>query len=393
MQTPLPHARGIGQTACAALLAALAGCGSRTPAAPPPPEVVVETVTQRDLPVSLSYPARVSGSRVVEVRARASGIVVQKVYTEGQQVKQGDLLFRIDPAPYQNAYDHATATVESSHADLEEARRQFDRVKTLAASGAVSQRDYDLAAASLAKAQAAVSSADAALRESKLDLGYTTVRAPVAGVASKEAVTVGNTVDGKDGVGGDLLTSIVQANPAYAEFSVPEDEFLKMRELAKVNAGGITAHISSGSTCKTEGKVDFTDTFVNSTTGTVRARAIFPNSDGCLVSGQFLALDIAGLSLPNRIAVPKTAVLFGQMGATAFVVGADNTIAPRPLVIGESWQDGWIVTSGVAPGDRIVVEGIIKVNPGMKVVPLTREEMAARNAKAAASAGPGSSSD
>ncbi len=249
-----------------------------------------------------------------------------------------------------------------------------------------------LAASSLAKAQAAVTSADAALREAKLDLGYTTVRAPVAGVASKEAVTVGNTVDGKDGVGGDLLTSIVQANPAYAEFSVPEDEFLKMRELAKVNAGGITAHITSGSTCKTDGKVDFTDTFVNSATGTVRARAIFPNIDGCLVSGQFLALDIAGLSLPNRIAVPKTAVLFGQMGATAFVVGADNTIAPRPLVIGESWQDGWIVTSGVAPGDRIVVEGIIKVNPGMKVVPLTREETAARNAKAAASAAPGSSS-
>src|SRR5258705_7333074 len=113
MFKPLRHARGIGLTACAAVLAGLAGCASQTPPAPPPREVVVETVTQRDLPVSLSYPARVSGSRVVEVRARASGIVVQKVYKEGQLVKQGDLLFRIDPAPYQNAYDRAAAAVES----------------------------------------------------------------------------------------------------------------------------------------------------------------------------------------------------------------------------------------------------------------------------------------
>jgi membrane fusion protein (multidrug efflux system) len=388
MSSPQPRARGIGLTALAAGLCLAAGCGTNAPVAPPAPEVVVETVVKRDLPVSLSYPARVAGSRVVEVRARASGVIVQRAYREGQVVKEGDLLFRIDPAPYQAAYDRAAAQVESSRADLDEARRQFDRVKTLAASGAVSQRDYDLAASSLSKAQAAVTVADAALREAKLDLGYTTVRAPVAGVASKEAVTVGNTVDGKEGAGGDLLTSIVQANPAYAEFSVPEEEFLRMREIAKVHADGVTATITSGSTCKTAGKVDFTDTFVNSATGTVRARAVFPNRDGCLVSGQFLALAIEGLSLPDRIAVPKTAVLFGQSGATAWVVGADNAVTPRPLVIHESWEDGWIIESGLAPGERIIVEGIIKVNPGMKVQPVTREEQATRNAKAAA-AGPG----
>lgn len=389
---PLPAARGIGVAALAAGLAWLSGCGSHAPVALPAPEVVVETVTRRDLPLTLSYPARVAGSRVVEVRARASGVIVQRAYTEGQVVKEGDLLFRIDPASYQTAYDRASAQLESSRADLEEARRQFDRVKTLTTTGDVSQRDYDLAVSSLSKAQAAITVAEAAQREAKLNLSYTTVRAPVAGVASKEEVTVGNTVDGKDGAGGDLLTSIVQANPAYAEFSVPEDEFLRMRELTKAHAGGVTATITSGSTCKATGRIDFTDSYVSSTTGTVRKRAIFPNADGCLVSGQFLALEITGLSLPDRIAVPKTAVLFGQMGATAFVVGADNTIAPRPLVVKESWQDGWIVESGVAPGDRIVVEGIIKVSPGMKVVPLTREEMAARSAKAGAPAGPGSSS-
>jgi len=384
MFRPQRLVRGIASTAFAAGLALLGGCGSGEPPVPPAPEVVVETVVKRDLPLILSSPARVAGSRVVEVRARARGIVVERTYKEGQVVKEGELLFRIDSAPYQAAYDRAAAQVESERANVQEARRQFDRVKTLSASGAVSLREYDLATSLLTKSQAALSVAEAALREAKLNLGYTTVRAPVAGVASKEAVTVGNTVDGKDGAGGDLLTSIVQANPAYAEFSVPQEEYLRMRELARVSPDGVTATIASGSTCKTAGKVDFTDTFVNDATGTIRGRAVFPNADGCLLSGQFLALEFAGLSLPDRIAVPKTAVLFGQSGPAAWVVGSDNVVNPRPLVIHESWQDGWIVESGLAPGERIVVEGIIKVNPGMKVIPITREERAARNAQSSA---------
>ena len=384
MIRPQPPARGIGLTACAAILGTLSGCGSEQPVVPPPQEVIVETVVKRDLPLTLSTPARVAGSRVVEVRARASGTIVERAYKEGQLVKEGDLLFRIDSAPYKAAYDRAAAQVASERANLEEARRQFDRVRALAASGAASQRENDQAISTRAKSQAAVAVAEAALTEAKLDLGYTAVRAPVAGVASKEAVTVGNTVDGKDGAGGDLLTSIVQADPAYAEFTVPEDEFLRLRELAKIGSGGVTARITSGSTCKTEGELDFTDTFVNSATGTVRARAIFKNSGGCLVSGQFLALEIAGLSLPDRIAVPKTAVLFGQSGAAAWVVGADNVVQPRPIVIRESWQDGWIIDSGLASGERIVVEGILKVNPGLQVSPLTRGEKSARDAKAAA---------
>jgi membrane fusion protein (multidrug efflux system) len=363
-------------------LGLLCACGSKPPPAPPVPQVIVDTVVKRDLPLALSTAARVAGSRVVEVRARVNGVVLERAYKEGQVVRKGDLLFRIDPRRYQAAYDRAAAQVQSDRANLDEARRQFDRVKTLAASGAASQREYDQAISTLAKSQAAVALSEAAEREAKLDLDYAAVRAPVAGIASKEAVTVGNTVDGKDGAGGDLLTSIVQADPAFAEFSVSEDEFLRLRELAKVSSTGITAHITSGSTCKTEGRLDFTDAFVNSATGTVRARAVFPNADGCLVSGQFLALDIAGLSLPERIAVPKTAVLFGQAGPTAWVIGADNVIEARPLVIRESWQDAWLIDSGLVAGERIVVEGVLKVNPGMKVTPLTRAEQAARHAQA-----------
>jgi len=379
--TPQRLACGIALTAVAAGLGLLGGCGAPPPAAPPAPEVIVETVTKRDLPVTLSYPARVAGSRVVEVRARVNGTIVARAYQEGQVVRQGDLLFRIDPATYQAAYDRATAQLESARADVDEARRQFDRVKTLAATGVASQREYDQAAAALSKAQAAVGVAEAAQREARIDLDYTAVRAPVGGIASKEAVTVGNTVDGKSGAGGDLLTSIVQANPAYAEFSVPEGEYLSLRELARFRPGGVTANITSGSTCKTQGHVDFTDTFVNESTGTIRARAIFENADGCLVSGQFLGIQVAGLTLPGRIAVPKTAVLFGATGPTAWVVGPDDVVAARPLGIKDSWQDGWIVDSGLVPGERIIVEGILKVNPGLKVTPLTRAEAAARRAR------------
>jgi membrane fusion protein (multidrug efflux system) len=186
-------ALAVSWKAVAATFGLLSGCGSRPPPAPPVPEVIVDTVVKRDLPLALSTAARVAGSRVVEVRARVNGVVLERAYKEGQVVRKGDLLFRIDPRRYQAAYDRAAAQVRSDRANLDEARRQFDRVKTLAASGAASQREYDQATSMLAKSQAAVALSEAAEREAKLDLDYAAVRAPVAGIASKEAVTVGNT--------------------------------------------------------------------------------------------------------------------------------------------------------------------------------------------------------
>ena len=300
-------------TLCASLLL-LAGCAREEPAAPSPPEVLVATVQREDLPLSLKYPARVSGSRVVEVRARVSGVVVERAYREGQPVMAGDVLFRIEPDTYQAAYEQAVAQVAIERATIAEARSDYERAKALVEEGAVSRRDFDLAEASFAQASAGLAAAEAAQKLARLNLGYTEVVAPVSGLASKEVVTVGNLVDGASGAGGDLLTTVVQADPAYVEFSVAEQEHLRLRALALQQPGELPVRIVSGSLCDVTGKLDFADTFVNTATGTVRARAVFPNPDGCMVSGQFLSIETNGLFLPDALAVPKAAVLFAQAG-------------------------------------------------------------------------------
>lgn len=383
MNSHSPRFPGLSLLLALGAAAALTACGSSAPPQHqmPPAEVVVETVAPRDLPLLLEYPARVSGSRVVEVRARVNGVVTQRAYQEGQPVKQGDLLFRIEPDNYKAIYDQAAAQVAIQQASIQQAQTDFDRVKALVAEGAVSQREFDQAQASLAQARAGLAASQANRTAANLSLQYTEVRAPVDGIASKEAVTVGNLVNGGAGAGGDLLTTIVQADPAYVEFSMTEPEFLRLRALTRDDAAKLEVKVRSGSRCATSGHVDFTDSQVNPATGTVRARAVFANADGCLVSGQFLAIEVSGLSIPQAIALPKSGVLFGQHGAMVWVVGDDAKPQPRPVQIQESWNDHWIVSGGVEPGERIVVEGIMKVRPDAPVNALTREEDAARRAQ------------
>lgn len=384
MTPKLSRLPGLSLVLAAGATLALAACGSSAPPQHqmPPAEVVVETVAPRDLPLTLEYPARVSGSRVVEVRARVNGVVTQRAYQEGQPVKQGDLLFRIEPDNYKAIYDQAAAQVAIQQAAIQQAQTDFDRVKALVAEGAVSQREFDQAEATLAQARAGLAASQANRTAANLSLQYTEVRAPVDGIASKEAVTVGNLVNGGAGAGGDLLTTIVQADPAYVEFSMTEPEFLRLRALTQDNAANLEVNVRSGSRCATSGHVDFTDSQVNPATGTVRARAVFANADGCLVSGQFLAIEVSGLSIPQAIALPKSGVLFGQFGAMVWVIGEDSKAQPRPIKIQESWNDHWIVSEGVTPGERVVVEGIMKVRPEATVKTLTREEDAARRAQA-----------
>jgi membrane fusion protein (multidrug efflux system) len=359
----------------------LVACGDPPKPSAPPAKVAVEMITQRNLPLTLSYPARVSGSRVVEVRARVRGQIIERSYREGSSVKAGELLFRIDPVPYRNSYDQTAAQADMQRAALAEAESDFKRVETLVKEGAVSRREFEQASATLLRTRASLIAAEAVMRSAKLDLEYTDVRAPVAGVASKEAVTVGNLVNGGNNSTGDLLTSIVQADPAYVEFSAPEPEYLRLRDLASVSAQGLAVRIKAGSSCHAVGKVDFTDSFVNARTGTIRGRAIFSNPDGCLVSGQFLSIEVQGRALPNTIAIAKTAVFFNDQGAMAWVVGNDNVVTPRAVQLDGSWNDSWIVKDGVKPGERVIVEGILKVSPGAKVTPITRAEEARKVAQ------------
>ena len=381
---PMPSLSRFRAPISTLLLAALAGCGQDAAApAAPQPRVIVETVQVQDLPLALRYPAHVSGTHVVEVRARVSGIVVERAYREGQPVKAGDVLFRIEPDNYRAAHEQAAAEVAMQRAGIVQARSDYERAKALVEEGAVSRREFDQAEAAWSQAQASLAAAEAAQKIARLNLNYTEVRAPVAGLASKEAVTTGNLVNGASGAGGDLLTTIVQADPAYVEFSIAEPEFLRLRSLPRAQADAYTARIVSGSSCAAEGRLDFADTFVNSATGTVRARAVFPNADGCLVSGQHLTLEAHGVSIPQAIAVPKSAVLFAQTGAMVWTVDADNKVAPRPVQVQESWEDRWVLQAGLQAGERIIVEGVLKVRPGVQVAALTREEDAAARQAAA----------
>jgi membrane fusion protein (multidrug efflux system) len=373
---------------------ALAGCAQEAPPPPPAPDVIVETVQRSDLPLAFEYPARVAGSRVVEVRARVSGVIVERSYREGQPVKAGDLLFRIEPDNYRAAHEQAGAEVQMQRAAITQARSDYERAKALVAEGAVSKREYDQAEAAFLRAQGGLAAAEAAQKIARLNLDYTEVRSPVTGVASKEAVTVGNLVNGAATAGGDLLTTVIQADPAYVEFSIAEAELLRLRELLERNSKQTQypVRIVRGSSCESTGKLDFADTFVNTSTGTVRARAVFPNQSGCLVSGQYLAIELSGVQIADALAVSKAAVLFAQTGPMVWVVGNDNKVSPRPVQIQESWRDRWIVQEGVQPGERVIVEGLLKVRPGVEVVALTKEQEAARKAakdQPAAGAGKG----
>ncbi|HLS80679.1 MAG TPA: efflux RND transporter periplasmic adaptor subunit [Steroidobacter sp.] len=362
----------------------LSACAQQEQPAPPAPQVVVDTVQRRDLPLKLKYPARVSGSRVVEVRARVSGVIVERAYREGQRVKAGDLLFRIEPDVYRATHEQALADLAMQRAAVAQAHSDFERATALVKEGAVSRRAFDEAQAALLKAEAALAAAEAAEKIARLNLGYTEVRSPVSGLTSKEAVTVGNIVDGSSGAGGDLLTTVVQADPAYVEFSIAEPEHLRVRSLVQAKPGDLPVQIVSGSHCNVVGRMDFSDAFVNPTTGTVRARAIFPNPDGCLVSGQHLSIEMSGLAIQQAIALSKAAVLFTQGGPIVWVVNEDGAVEPRSVQIEESWEDSWVVQGGVQPGERVIVEGVLKVHPGSTVAALTREE-AARQAELGAS--------
>ncbi|WP_129778373.1 efflux RND transporter periplasmic adaptor subunit [Peristeroidobacter soli] len=391
---PRPSSRFMATAGVVTVVFALAGCAQEAPPPPPAPDVIVETVQRSDLPLAFEYPARVAGSRVVEVRARVSGVIVERSYREGQPVKAGDLLFRIEPDNYRAAHEQAGAEVQMQRAAITQARSDYERAKALVAEGAVSKREYDQAEAAFLRAQGGLAAAEAAQKIARLNLDYTEVRSPVTGVASKEAVTVGNLVNGAATAGGDLLTTVIQADPAYVEFSIAEAELLRLRELLERNSKQTQypVRIVRGSSCESTGKLDFADTFVNTSTGTVRARAVFPNQSGCLVSGQYLAIELSGVQIADALAVSKAAVLFAQTGPMVWVVGNDNKVSPRPVQIQESWRDRWIVQEGVQPGERVIVEGLLKVRPGVEVVALTKEQEAARKAakdQPAAGAGKG----
>ncbi|RKQ73452.1 membrane fusion protein (multidrug efflux system) [Oceanibaculum indicum] len=344
-------------------------------AAPPPPEVLLTTVETRDIPVSYEYAGRVTGSREVEVRARVSGILMERTYTEGEKVKQGDLLFLIDPAPYEAALAQAEAMLQQQQASLAQAEREWKRISSLFERNAVSARERDSALSTLELAKATVAGARAELRTARINLDYTRVEAPISGVTSLEAVSEGSLV----GTGQDssLLTRISQLDPVYVNFAVPDAESLQLRNMRE--SGALTQpadgrlrvdlRLSDGSIVADAGYVDFTDSTIDPNTGTIRNRAVVANPGSDLMPGQFVRVMVNGMVLRDAVTVPQAAVLQGPQGMMVYVVDGENTATPRPIKIGRAIEDSWLVRDGLKTGDRVIVEGVIKVRPGQKVRP------------------------
>lgn len=354
----------------AALALFIAGCSTKPQGGgPPPTEVGVVTVSEEPVPIELSYMARTAGVREVEVRARVSGILLRRLYKEGTRVKEGDLLFRIDPAPYQAEFSRARAQVGVAAANASEAERELKRAEPLVQQGVVSRREYDAAVANHESAAAALNAAKAALQTAQLNLGYTEVRAPISGLTSREARSEGSLVNATDDSA--LLTRISQADRLYVQFSMPVNEAAQVRAaLQQSNRINVVVQAADGHDLPEPAALEFVDTLVDPSSGTVEARATLTNNGADLLPGQFVRARIVGITLPAAIVAPTRGVLRSPMSAMVWVVGNDNKVQPRPVQLGQSSGNDTVIVSGLKAGERVIVDGVIKVQPGAVVKPV-----------------------
>lgn len=351
----------------------LLGCNKAagSAAAPPPPEVAVVTVQPRDLPATFEYVGQIAGVREVEVRPRVSGLLEHWNYKEGSAVQAGQSLFTIDPEPFRAELAKAEADLASAEASLAQATRNAARLKPLWDAKAVSQKEYDDAVSAEQVAAANVKAAQAAVTQARLNLSYTRVEAPISGITSRALKSEGSLVEAQQ----TLLTTISQIDPIHVLFSFTEAEHLKFTrdvsegrlKLPKDGTFGVTLKLADGSEYARAGKVDFTDVRVNSSTGTIEARAVVPNPQHLLRPGQFVRVQLSGAVRPGAIAIPQRAVLEGPNTKIVMTANAQGVVEPRPVQVGDWSGDEWVITGGLNPGDRVIVDGVIKARPGSPV--------------------------
>lgn len=369
MKNRLSVRAALASSVAAIAACAIAGCGESPPqgGAMPAPEVAVAAVTTGNVPTLLEYTGRAVGSRDVEVRARVSGILLERRYEEGSAVNKGDLLFRIDPEPYRAAAAQARAELGVEQAKLDEARRQRDRIVPLFEQNAASQRQRDEVVSQFEVAQANVEAARARLRTAELNLSYTDVRAPIGGLTSREVRSEGSLVAA--GTESSLLTRIIQTDPIYVEFTIPETDAVLIRKAIAAGTGSLAVKLAfdEGRAPLEGGKLSFVDTSVEQGSGTVRARAVFANDSHGLVPGQFARVRVEGVAVQGATSLPRRAVMSGAQGSFVWVVGAGDTVALRPVQLAGESGDLALVAGGVKAGERVIVEGVLKVRPGAKV--------------------------
>ena len=367
----------------------LSGCGEeqKQGGEMPPPDVKVVTLKAAPLTVSTELPGRTSAYRIAEVRPQVGGIILKRNYKEGSDVKEGESLYQIDPAPFQATLNSAQAELAKARANAELARLTVNRYKPLLGTNYISRQDYDEAVSTHAQAQAAVRAAQAAVQTAQINLNYTKVTSPISGLSGKSNVTEGALVATGQS---QPLTLVQQIDPIYVDVTQSSDDYLRLKheiasgavdkEQCKVAVSLVTAE-NKDYTHK--GYLEFSDVTVDETTGSITMRAVFPNPQESLLPGMFVRARVDEGVRPDAILVPQQGVIrTAKGGAVVNVVNAKNEIEVRPVTVGQAYGNKWLVTAGVNNGERVVVEGFQKIKQGA-VVKATEVDLNAQPATAA----------
>ncbi|MCM8739195.1 efflux RND transporter periplasmic adaptor subunit [Azospirillum sp. A1-3] len=388
--------------AAACLIALLAGCNQQKqaggqPQGGGPPEVSVLTIEPQRLTVTTELPGRTAAYRIAEIRPQVSGIVLKRLFREGSDVKAGDQLYQIDPATYEASLASAQADVQKAEANLQAARNKASRYGDLVKNSVVSKQDFDDVQASLKQNEAQVAAAKAAYNLASINLNYTKVFAPISGRIGKSGVTEGALVTANQAT---ALATIQQFDPIYVDVTQTASQLMKLREdmatgrIRPAEPGKIPVTLFLNSNASgddtaypAKGELQFSDVTVDAGTSSVQLRAVFPNPNKDLLPGLFVRARVEQGVAENAITVPQAAVARGPDGsARVWVVGADNKVNPRTIKTERAVGNVWLVSDGLAVGERVVVEGLQKVKPSAEVKPVPAQNALAALPEKAASA-------
>lgn len=361
---------------CVSLAILISGCGQQRsdsahaviPPAPALPAAVLQVAAQR-VPITLQAVGQVEGSKEVEVRARVSGILLKRLYNEGDLLRAGAPMFKIDPVPFEIALAQAKAQLAQEQARNEQSRRESVRLKQLAAEKAISQKEYDDATSNLKLSDATLQAAEAKVREAELNLSYTSVAAPVSGVSGRAVRSEGSLITaGADS----LLTSISQVDPIWVRFSLAGSDLAKLPQQRLVRGAPVEVSLDlpDGTRYPGKGRLNFAATQIDTRLGTQQLRAEFDNAKGRLLPGQFVRVQLVAGQRDNVFLVPQTAVMQAEAGYMLFVLDQEGKAALRPVQMGDWIGSDWMVLGGLAAGDRVIVDNLLKLRPGAAVSPL-----------------------
>lgn len=374
---------------------AIAGCGEtnkQNASSRPAPQVVIETVQSQRIELTTELPGRTSAFRTAEIRPQVNGLILKRNFTEGADVKAGDLLYQIDPATFQAALDNAKAALGRAMANYPAIASRAKRYKQLLAQKAVSQQDYDDADAALNQAEADIQYWKASVSSAEINLAYTRITAPISGRIGRSNVSEGAIVTAYQPV---ALSTIQQLDPIYVDVNQSTAELLRLRrrlEEGRLDQNGQSQNkvkllLEDGAAYSRDGTLKFRDVTVEPTTGSVTLRVVFPNPDGVLLPNMFVRAIIREGFNPQAILIPQQAVARDPKGnPTVLIVDADSKVQQRMLTLDRAIQDQWLVLTGLNPGDRLIVEGLQKVRPGSQVQVVQAGPDATENENRAATA-------